>query len=411
MLEINADRLLADLYDLRKIGAYKTGVHRPTLSEDDIRSRHWLVDRLKAFGHDAEIDGIANVIGRAPGSGPHILAGSHIETQNQAGWLDGALGVLYALEAARAVAESGAYGGHGVDVIAFADEEGHFSDMPGSNSWVGQLTEETIDQAVDRTHGMPLREALAKAGLSGKPRRQMERDRYLCFLEAHIEQGGWLEANDLTIGVVTSIVGSWQYKIIIEGQQNHAGTTMMTMRRDAGVAATRLLQAIEREFPKIAAELSVWTAGRITLEPGAPAIVPGRAEILFQFRDADQAVLDRMHAKLDELIGAEDRDGPCDVRLEVVSITRPALMDEDLKAAFSRAAEQVCPGRHTLMPSGAGHDARTLAPYMPCAMLFVPSINGVSHHWSEDTSDADIVAGARVFGRAVGELLAAATKG
>lgn len=408
MLEINADRLLADLYDLRKIGAFKTGVHRPTLSADDMTSRQWLVEKLRAIGHEAEIDGIANVIGRAPGKGPHILSGSHIETQNEAGWLDGALGVLYALEAARAVAESGAYGESGVDVIAFADEEGHFSDMPGSNSWVGQLTEETIDKAVDRTHGQPLREALAKAGLAGKPRRQMERDRYLCFLEAHIEQGGWLEANDLTIGVVTSIVGSWQYRIIIEGQQNHAGTTMMKMRRDAGVAATRLLQTIEHEFPKIAAELSVWTTGRITLDPGAPAIVPGRAEILFQFRDADPAVLDRMHAKLEELIGAEDANGPCDIRLEVVSVTKPALMDDRLKAAFTASAERICPGKHTLMPSGAGHDARTLAPYIPCAMLFVPSINGVSHHWSENTSDEDIITGARVFAGAVGDLLATA---
>lgn len=408
MLEINADRLLADLYDLRKIGGFKTGVHRPTLSADDIRSRHWLVDKLRAIGHEAEIDGIANVIGRAPGKGPHILSGSHIETQNEAGWLDGALGVLYALEAARAVAESGAYGESGVDVIAFADEEGHFSDMPGSNSWVGQLTKETIDQAVDRTHGLPLREALAKAGLAGIPRRQMERDRYLCFLEAHIEQGGWLEANDLTIGVVTSIVGIWQYRIVIEGSQNHAGTTMMSMRRDAGVAATRLLQTIERTFPKVAAELSVWTAGRITLDPGAPAIVPGRAEILFQFRDADAAVLDRMHTCLQELVAEEDATGPCDARLEVVSTNKPAVMADNLKAAFTTSAEQVCPGRHTLMPSGAGHDARTLAPYIPCGMLFVPSINGVSHHWSENTADEDIVAGARVFAGAVGDLLAAA---
>ncbi|MCR9071224.1 MAG: hydantoinase/carbamoylase family amidase [Alphaproteobacteria bacterium] len=408
MLDINADRLLADLYDLRKIGAFKTGVHRPTLSPDDVLSRHWLVERLTAFGHDAEIDGIANVIGRAPGKGPHILAGSHIETQNEAGWLDGALGVIYALEAARAVAESGAYGEHGVDVIAFADEEGHFADMPGSQSWVGTLSEETIDRAVDRSHGTPLREALAKAGLHGRPRRRMERDRYLCFLEAHIEQGGWLEANDLTIGVVTSIVGSWQYRILIKGQQNHAGTTMMKMRRDAGVAATRLLQAIETEFPKIAAELTVWTAGRITLDPGAPAIVPGGAEILFQFRDADSAVLDRLHAKLEELVKAEDATGPCDVGLEVVSITHPALMDGSLRAAFTEAAERICPDRHKLMPSGAGHDARTLAPHIPSGMLFVPSINGVSHHWSENTSDADIVAGARVFAGAVGDLLAAA---
>lgn len=405
MLEINADRLLSDLYDLRKIGTYRTGVHRPTLSEDDVRSRHWLVDKLTAIGHEAEIDGIANVIGRAPGDGPHLLAGSHIETQNQAGWLDGALGVIYALETARAMAESGRFDGSGVDVIAFADEEGHFGDMFGSHSWIGQVTEEEIDAAVDRTHGLPLRDALEKAGLAGRPRRQMPDGRYIAFLEAHIEQGGWLEANDLTIGVVTSIVGSWQYRILIEGSQNHAGTTRMSMRRDAGVATTRLLQAVEREFPKIANELTVWTTGRITLDPGAPAIVPGGAEIIFQFRDSNQAVLDRLHARLEELVAEEDAAGPCAARLEVVSVSKPALMADPVKEAFNAAAENLCPGKHTLMPSGAGHDARTLAPHIPCGMLFVPSIGGVSHHWSEDTADDDIVAGCRVFAAAAADLL------
>jgi len=261
VVEINAERLLADLYELRAIGAYKTGVHRPTLSEDDMRSRHWLVEKLNAFGHRGEIDGIANVIGWAPGGGPHVLAGSHIETQNHAGWLDGALGVIYALEAARAVAENSDFADGGVDVIAFADEEGHFGNFFGSYSWLGELSDETINASVDRTQGEPLRDALARCGLADRSRIQMPAGRYTAFLEAHIEQGDWLEANALTVGVVTSIVAIWQYRIIIEGTQNHAGTTRMAIRRDAGVAATRLLQTIEREFPKVAGERSVWTDG------------------------------------------------------------------------------------------------------------------------------------------------------
>ncbi|MEO1693745.1 MAG: hydantoinase/carbamoylase family amidase [Pseudomonadota bacterium] len=405
MVEINADRLISDLYELRAMGAYKSGVHRPTLSDEDMRSRHWLVEKLNAFGHRAEIDGIANVVGWAPGTGPHVLAGSHIESQNHAGWLDGALGVIYALEAARAIAEDGTTGDRGVDVIAFADEEGHFGNFFGSYSWLGELDDATIDAAVDRTRGESLRDALARCDLADRARLRMPENRYSAFLEAHIEQGDWLEANGLTVGVVTSIVAIWQYKIIIDGTQNHAGTTRMAIRRDAGVAATRLLQTIEREFPAVAAERSVWTAGRITLEPGAPSIIPGRAEVLFQLRDADPVVLDRMQARLQELVAEEDATGPCDARVEIVSRSIPSVMDRTVQAALSRAGDTHVPGKHTLMPSGAGHDAQNLARYVPTGMLFVPSISGVSHHWTENTADDDIVAGARVFASAIGHLL------
>ncbi len=152
---IDAERVLRDLYGLRKIGAFKTGVHRPTLSADDMVARRWLVDELRAIGHTAEIDGIANVVGLSPAPGRKLLAGSHIESQNEAGWLDGALGVVYALEAARIIAGTAGFEDVGVDVIAFADEEGHFGSFLGSYSFVGELDEATIDNASDRTRGTP----------------------------------------------------------------------------------------------------------------------------------------------------------------------------------------------------------------------------------------------------------------
>ena len=168
MAEANPDRVLRDLYTLREIGRYKTGVHRPTLSPEDMQARHWLADALRAIGHEATIDGIANVFGRAPGAGPHLLGGSHIESQNHAGWLDGALGIVYALEAARAVAEDPAMAGRGVDVIAFCDEEGHFSgSFLGSKSFVGELDEAAIDAAQDRSGRGALRDCLAAAGPGG----------------------------------------------------------------------------------------------------------------------------------------------------------------------------------------------------------------------------------------------------
>lgn len=402
---INPERLLGDLYELRKIGAYKTGVHRPTLSADDMISRHWLAEKLRAIGHQATIDGIANVFGRSPAPSRKLLAGSHIETQNYSGWLDGALGVIYALEAARAVRETPGLEANGVDVIAFADEEGHFGNFFGSYSFVGELSEAQIDEAKDRTRGTPLREALTTAGLTGIERLRMEPGRYAGFLEAHIEQGDWLEDQGLAIGIVTSIVSICQYRIVVEGTQNHAGTTRMAIRRDAGRAAIELIESINRIFPEYAGDRSVWTVGRITLEPGAPSIIPGRAEALFQFRDADPAKLDELDRILKALVTEADRNSNCDIRLETISKSVPAVMDDGIQDAFETAAASLCPGKFTRMPSGAGHDAQVMARHLPSGMLFVPSIGGISHHWTEDTSDEDIVMGARVFTEAAGRLL------
>jgi N-carbamoyl-L-amino-acid hydrolase len=405
MPTVNPERVLADLAALRSFGTYKTGVHRPTLSAEDVASRHWLAERMRETGLDAQIDGIANVLGFSRASGRKVLAGSHLETQNQAGWLDGALGVVYALEAARAIAQDASLSGAGVDVAAFCDEEGHFGSFLGSRSFVGLLAEEDIDRARDRTHGTPLREALANAGFAGRPRREIEPARYAGFFEAHIEQGDTLEQAGERIGIVTAIVAIWQYRITVTGEQNHAGTTAMARRRDAGLALVRLLAAVDRRFPAIAGERSVWTTGRITLEPGGPSVIPGRADALFQIRDVDPATLERLDAALNELAAAANRDGPCRIEVSRRSASMPAKMDERLMAALDGAAERHAPGRHRRMPSGAGHDAQYLARRLPAAMMFVPSIGGISHHWAENTSDADIVLGAQVFADAIADVL------
>ena len=406
-VSINAERVLSNLYSLREIGKYKTGVHRPTLSSQDMEARHWLVDQLKSIGHDAQIDGIANVFGKSPASGRVLLAGSHIESQNHAGWLDGALGMVYALEAATVIAESSGFSDRGIDVIAFADEEGHFLNFLGSYSYVGELDEAIIDTTPDRTNGTILRDALAMAGLEGKPRLKMEQGRYAGFLEAHIEQGDWLESQGLDIGVVESIVSICQYRLVFEGVQNHAGTTRMAIRKDAGVAARSLCQRIDEAFRQHAAPRTVWTIGQMTLHPGAPSIIPGRAEVIFQFRDANPDKLDELHGILNALVSEGDQTGPCRVSIETLSRSVPAKMNSDIQDALEAAAEHHTPGKHTRMPSGAGHDAQVIARHLPSGMLFVPSIGGISHHYTEDTSDEDIVTGARVFASAAARLLSA----
>jgi N-carbamoyl-L-amino-acid hydrolase len=275
----------------------------------------------------------------------------------------------------------------------------------GSRSFVGLLSEEEIDAGKNRYDGTPLRDALAAAGLAGRPRERLQAGRYRGYFEAHIEQGDTLETTGLKIGVVTAIVAIWQYRLTATGEQNHAGTTSMARRRDAGLALVRLLSAIDRRFPEVAGPRSVWTCGRISLDPGAPSIIPGRAEALFQLRDADPAVLDRMQAELHRLIEEANASGPCPIALEVLGQSTPAVMDERFQQAIEAAAAVHCPGEAMRMPSGAGHDAQYLAREMPAAMLFVPSIGGISHHWTENTSDEDIVLGAQVYCDAVARML------
>lgn len=403
MPTIDGRRLLGDLYRLREFGTYKTGVHRPTYSEVDIASRRWVATRMREAGLDPSMDGIGNVIGRAPGNGSKLLVGSHLETQNHAGWLDGAMGVMYGLELARALP------GH-IDVVAWADEEGHYGSFLGSRSYIGELTDADIDACRNRYDGTPLRDALARSGLAGIGRTRYEPGRHIGYLEAHIEQGDDLEARKLRIGVVTSIVGIHQFRIRFEGQQNHAGTTRMDRRRDAGVAAVQLAAAIHSRFPAVAAERSVWTIGRMVFEPGAASVIPGAAEMLIQFRDADPAVLKRLEATLDELVASAGA-GPCAVTLTNLSRSRPSIMSTPFQDAIERAAQAHTPGLHQRMPSGAGHDAQMLARVMPAGMLFVPSIGGVSHHWSENTADDDIVLGCQVFADAAAAILSADATG
>jgi N-carbamoyl-L-amino-acid hydrolase len=393
---IDGDRLLRDLYTLRKIGEYKTGVHRPTYSPEDVRSRHWLTERLSEAGLEPEIDGIGNVFGRAPGVGPKLLLGSHLETQPHAGWLDGALGVIYGLEVARAL-------GGGIDVATWADEEGHFGSFIGSRSFCGLLSEVEIDAGRNR-EGTSLRDALAQAGFADRPRAQVDPARYLGYLEAHIEQGAELEDTGKRIGIVTAIVGSHRFRILFEGVQNHAGTTRMAIRKDAGVALVALAHAIHQRFPEVAGPRTVWTTGRITLDPGAPSIVPGRAEMLFQFRDTNPALLARLESELEALV-AEATLGPCRVTITERGRSIPQQMDAGFQDALERAAEHHAASLHVRMPSGAGHDAQILAERMKSAMLFVPSIGGISHHYAEDTKDEDIVLGCQVFAEAAAEIL------
>jgi len=406
MPKINGERLLADLRRIADFGRYETGVHRPHLSPQDVESRHWLVDRMKEAGLEPVIDGVGTVIGRSPKTGARILIGSHTDTQPRGGWLDGVMGVIYGLEVARALSEDPETAHLAVDVASWADEEGHWGQMTGSRSFVGMLGEADIDRACFRDDpSRTMREALKDAGLEGTPREHLEEGRYRGYLEAHIEQGGLLEAADKRIGIVTAIVGIYAFRLTFSGIQNHAGTTPMPIRKDAGVAMMRLYNEVMETFPALSGPRSVWTVGKMSVEPGAPAIIPGKAEMILQFRDADKSVLDRFEAALLEIVAASNAKGPCKVECVNLSKTMPTVMDDRFLDAIEEAAITHAPEKNVRMPSGAGHDAQILGLKLPAAMMFVPSIGGISHHFTENTEDADIVLGCQVFADATAKIL------
>jgi beta-ureidopropionase / N-carbamoyl-L-amino-acid hydrolase len=404
MPQINGARLLADLRRLAEFGAYKSGVHRPTFSPQDIEARRWLAGRFTEAGLEASIDGIGNVFGRSRVTGPKLLLGSHTESQNHAGWLDGALGVMYGLEVARAFREDSLTVGFAINVASWADEEGHFGSFLGSRSFIGDVTDEEIDRARDHNDGTPLRAALARAGLSERKRETIMASDTIGYLEAHIEQGDILDEAGLRLGIVTGIVGIRQYRIAFIGEANHAGTTRMVKRKDASVALVKLSTAIAERFPQISGPRSVWTTGAIRVEPGQPSIVPGHAEMMFQVRDLQTAQLQRFENLLLTLVAEASSAGPCAVTMETLWTVNPVPMSQAFQDALSRAAEKHAPGAFIAMPSGAGHDAQILARRLPAGMLFVPSISGVSHHWTEDTSEVDIVLGCQTLADAAEEI-------
>jgi N-carbamoyl-L-amino-acid hydrolase len=411
MPNVNADRLLADLYALRQIGARDPGVVRPAFSPKDMEARRWLTGRFSEAGLESSIDGVGNVLGRSRQSGKALLIGSHSDTQPTGGWLDGALGVIYALEVVRALADDPATAALAVDAISFQDEESRFLGCLGSRSFAGTLTPEQEAGAKD-SNGVTLSDALATAGLQEVARLRADPERYAGFLEAHIEQGPHLEDDAKRIGVVTTIVGVRGLRIVFRGQQNHAGTTMMARRRDAAAALFDLASAVNREFPLAAGARSVWTMGRVQVVPNATSIVPGYAELDLQFRDIDSAVLDRLEALAARLVAEANARGGVQVELQQARAPiAPTRMDDGLRRHLAAAAERHAPGKWVEMPSGAFHDAGIVSARLPAAMLFIPSIGGISHDFAENSHDEDIVLGCQVMADAAAMILGRSEKG
>ncbi|WP_439123605.1 Zn-dependent hydrolase [Marivita sp.] len=398
MLPIQPDRFLADLHALRKFGAAGVGkgVVRPAFSEPDIAARAWLAERMREAGLSVQIDPVGSVFGLSEGQS--LLMGSHSDSQPEGGWLDGALGVIAALEVARASVEAG---GPPVSVVSFQDEEGRFGVTTGSAIWSGNLTLDKADGLTDRDG---VRFADARALMPDRSDSFVDPSQFTGFLEMHIEQGPVLDREGDAIGVVDAIVGIRDMKITLEGEQNHAGTTPMQGRRDAFQALSRFNMLIAERFANVVTPRTVWTIGHVTLHPNASSIVPGRVTFSMQWRDGDSDRLGRMEQIIRDTAEDVAQSGGFNLTFGPMLGLEPVDMDARLRDALEQAAEADVPGRWRTMPSGALHDATNVSEMMPVGMLFVPSIGGISHAFGEDTAEADLVTGLRVLAEAVDAL-------
>jgi len=398
MLAVDEDRVVAGLRRLAEFGKFGTGVNRPAFSEDDLAARRWLVGEMQGAGLESAIDGIGNVYGRSPDVEHSILIGSHTDTVPCGGWLDGALGVIFGLEVARAARN--AQFPIGIDVISFADEEGTWLALVGSRSFCGELAEQVL-AGVQAKNGERLTDRLTQLGLRDRPLVRFDPRRHRAYLEAHIEQGPRLAAEAVDIGVVTGIVGMRRHVVRFRGRADHAGTTPMAMRRDAGFAMFSFATSLAERFRTAGGPDSVWNFGIVNVRPAAANVVPAEADLTVEFRDSAAATIERMEAAFLQAVKAADGVHDVAVSSAPKAALAPAPMDRDLTEIIATAANE-SGASHIRMPSGAGHDAMILARRIPTAMLFVPSIDGRSHDVSENTSEADIRRGARVFAAAAG---------
>jgi len=402
MIEIDGDRLLRDLRALATFGKAGTGVDRVALSVPDIEARRWLVGRLSEIGLRAGLDQIGNVYGRDPQASRTILIGSHTDTVPMGGWLDGALGVIYGLEIARAARGTNLPGGIGIDVISFEDEEGTYLPLLGSRSFCNDLTADDVANARSRS-GAALTAALSSVAREQAPFR-LDQARHLAYVEAHIEQGPRLEAADIGIGVVTGLVGIRRFRIVAHGQADHAGTTPMSMRKDSGATLIALAHRIGSDFAPLGGPDTVWNIGNIVLKPGVANVVPSEGEMTLEVRDTDTTILDRLEQAVNDWVDTASKAGPVRLTIEPTTRIPPTLMSRKLADAMAAAAMEIG-DPSMVLPSGAGHDAMVLGRIIPAGMLFVPSIGGRSHDVTENTADADIVAGCRVLAAAVGRIM------
>ena len=398
---IDANRLWQSLMDLARIGATpKGGVCRIALTDQDRAGRDQVVQWFREAGLQVRVDEVGNVFARRPGTDPlarAVATGSHIDTQPSGGKFDGNFGVMAGLEVMRTLNDLGLQTRAPLEVVFWTNEEGtRFTPvMMGSGAFAGVFSADFIRDQLDAA-GARVGDELQRIGYRGEqPCGQVPGGMFAAYFEAHIEQGPVLEAHGLPIGVVSGALGQQWYDVTVTGQDAHAGPTPMALRRDALLAASRMVEQVNR-IALAQAPHGRGTVGHMQVVPNSRNVIPGRVQFSVDFRNLSQEGLDRMDAAMHEDFARIAEAHGTQVEIRQVVKYEPCIFDAACVASVRQAALALgLP--HMDVVSGAGHDAVYVNGVAPAGMVFVPCKDGISHNEIEDALPEHLAAGTNVL--------------
>lgn len=395
-LLINSDRLEKSIIELAQIGHLAGGgVSRLAFSPEDLQARQLVRQWMESSDMKVRIDAAGNLIGRYAGKkdGLGVLAtGSHIDTVAIGGRYDGVLGVLAGIEMVRTLRDNDTRLDHPVEVIVFTDEE---STVIGCKSMAGTLNPDP--ECYRRRDGRDIQSCLASIGGNWSEIDTAKRNAndMVAFVELHVEQGGVLENEGKDIGVVKGVVGQYRFLVTVTGRANHAGTTPMHLRRDALVAASRVVLAVNHLATSIPGE-QVATVGMMNVSPNATNTVPDRVELSIDLRDLSLEHLTTLIARLEMELNLIATETHTEIALKRTLEVLPTLAHPEIQAAIAQSCEAFR-ASYTYLPSRAGHDAQEIGRFTDMGMIFVPSRAGISHAEDEYTSPEQCALGANIL--------------
>jgi len=399
----NSRRLERTFEELASIGKVEPGITRLPLSLEDLEARTYVMDLMREAGLEIKADAVGNICAKrtkaVDPSLPSVMTGSHICTGTNYGKYDGTVGVLGALEAIRLLDEQDITTVHPIEVVVFtAEEPQRFKAfMPGSRGMAGRLTLEDLRNSKD-ADGVTFWDALVSGGYHPENLAAARRTKETlkAYVEMHIEQGRVLDDTGKRIGIVTAIAAPWRFFVTITGRTDHSGATPMGFRKDALCAAAELILAVEKHGREETENSSVATVGMIDVEPGAMVVIPGKARMSVDIRGVDvasrQRVVKAVYRKIAELRQARG----VEVEIEMVHDSEPVRLAETVVSTIRETCDELGIDA-MMMPSGAGHDAQQIATFTDVGMIFVPSVEGISHSPREYTRLEDIVLGTELL--------------
>ncbi|MFD1066809.1 Zn-dependent hydrolase [Oceanobacillus locisalsi] len=398
-MKSNQERIEKHIQTLSQYTATpKEGTTRLTYSEEDLQARNYIKSQMKAYGLEIREDGLGNIFGKLEGEkkgAPSVIVGSHFDSVPHGGDYDGPAGVIAGLEIAALFQENKVKPAYPLEIIAMIEEEGSRfgGGLMGSRGIAGYLQKKDIEQLKDKD-GISVPEAMKQIGLDPSLEVKRNPETIKAFLEMHIEQGPILEEEQLSVGVVESIVGLTQLEVTISGKAGHAGTTPMDRRSDALVAAANIIG----KLPQIAIEEgegTVTTVGRHQVFPDGANVIPDKVVFSVDIRSSKETHIKSVVQKVKDVIRAYESDG-VQATVEQSLYMQPKELDQDIRSLLKTSADQLGTS-YTNMHSGAGHDAMVLSDITDVGLIFVPSKDGLSHCPEEWTAIHELAAGIDVL--------------